>query len=185
MKIILLGGVPGVGKTTISNYLAIKYNISTVINIDVIKSTLKLFIDSNEKYLYTTSHNASKVEDLSTIKAYLKHSSIINKYIKQLINNIKDKVIIIEGVTVNKKLYNELSKNNEVLYINMYSTRSELLNRYEKKNKLRESNWIDNISIIEEIEKYLIRTSIVNILSYDLEDTLKEVYLYVEEFLYD
>ena len=25
MKIILLGGVPGVGKTTISNYLAIKY----------------------------------------------------------------------------------------------------------------------------------------------------------------
>lgn len=185
MKIILLGGVPGVGKTTISNYLAIKYSISTVINIDVIKSTLKLFIDSNEKYLYTTSHNASKVEDLSTIKAYLKHSSIINKYIKQLINNIKDKVIIIEGVTVNKKLYNELFKNNEVLYINMYSTRSELLNRYEKKNKLRESNWIDNISIIEEIEKYLIRTSIVNILSYDLEDTLKEVYLYVEEFLYD
>ena len=79
MKIILLGGVPGVGKTTISNYLAIKYNISTVINIDVIKSTLKLFIDSNEKYLYTTSHNASKIEDLSTIKAYLKHSSIINK----------------------------------------------------------------------------------------------------------
>ena len=185
MKIILLGGVPGVGKTTISHYLSIKYNISTVINIDVIKSTLKLFIDSNEKYLYTTSHNASKIEDLPTVRAYLKHSSIINKYIKQLINNIKDKVIIIEGVTVNKKLYNELSKNNEVLYINMYSTRSELLNRYEKKNKLRESNWVDNISIIEKIEKYLIRTSIANILSYDLEDTLKEVYLYVEKFLYD
>ena len=48
MKIILLGGVPGVGKTTMSNYLAIKYGISTVINIDVIKQTLKLFIDSNE-----------------------------------------------------------------------------------------------------------------------------------------
>ena len=82
MKIILLGGVPGVGKTTISNYLAIKYNISTTINIDVIKSTLKLFIDPNEKYLYTTSHNASKVENLSIIKAYLKHSNTVNKYIK-------------------------------------------------------------------------------------------------------
>ena len=73
MKIILLGGVPGVGKTTISNYLAIKYGISTVINIDVIKQTLKLFIDSNEKYLYTTSHDASSIENLSVTDAYLKH----------------------------------------------------------------------------------------------------------------
>lgn len=185
MKIILLGGVPGVGKTTISNYLAIKYSISTTINIDIIKNTLKLFIDSNEKYLYTTSHNASKVENLSIIKAYLKHSNIVNKYIKELISNIKDKIIILEGVTVNKELYDELSKEHEVIYINIYSTKEELLSRYEKKSKLRNSNWIDNINIIEKINKYLLKNSNINILSIDLNNTLKEVYLYVKKFLYD
>lgn len=185
MKIILLGGVPGVGKTTISNYLSIKYNISTVINIDVIKETLKLFIDSNEKYLYTTSHNASKIENLTTIKAYLKYSNTINKYIKKLTSNIKDKIIIIEGVTVNKKLYNELSKKEEVLYINIYTSKKELLNRYKKKNKLRSSNWIDNIDIIKDIDKYLLKNSEINIFSNNLNNTLKEIYSHVKKFLYD
>ena len=185
MKIILLGGVPGVGKTTISNYLAIKYGISTVINIDVIKQTLKLFIDSNEKYLYTTSHNASKIENLSVIDAYLKHSRVINKYILLLLKNIKDRIIIIEGVTVNNSLYQNLSDNYDVLYINLYSTKNELLNRYEVKNKLRSSNWSDNIDIINKISEYLLNNSRLNILSYDLATTLKEVYLYVEKFLYD
>ena len=182
MKIILLGGVPGVGKTTISNYLAIKYGISTVINIDVIKQTLKLFIDSNEKYLYTTSHDASSIEKLSVTDAYLKHSKIINKYIELLLNNIKDRIIIIEGVTVNRELYKELSKKYEVIYINLYSTKNVLLNRYEIKSKLR-SMW--KIEIINEISKYLLSNSMINILSNDLDRTLKEVYMYVEKFLYD
>ena len=185
MKIILLGGVPGAGKTTISNYLAIKYGISTVINIDVIKQTLKLFIDSNEKYLYTTSHDASRIENLSVIDAYLKYSKAINKYIELLLKNIKDRIIIIEGVTVNNDLYRELSENYNVFYVNLYSTKNELLNRYEVKNKLRSSNWIDNIDIISEISEYLLINSKLNILSCDLDTTLKEVYLYVEKFLYD
>ena len=185
MKIILLGGVPGGGKTTISNYLAIKYGISTVINIDVIKQTLKLFIDSNEKYLYTTSHDACSIENLSVTDAYLKHSRIINKYIELLLKNIKDRIIIIEGVTVNGELYKELSKKYGVIYINLYSTKNELLNRYEIKSKLRSSNWVDNIEIINEISEYLLSNSMINILSNDLDRTLKEVYMYVEKFLYD
>lgn len=185
MKIILLGGVPGVGKTTISNYLAIKYGISTVINIDVIKQTLKLFINSSEKYLYTTSHNAREVENLTVIKSYLKHSKVVNEYIKLLLKNIKDKIIIVEGVTVNNELYKEFSKKYEVIYINLYSTKNELLTRYEIKSKLRSSNWVDNIEIINQISEYLLSNSIINILSNNLDRTLKEVYLYVEKFLYD
>ena len=53
MKIILLGGCPGSGKTTISNYLGVKYKISTIINIDVIKQTIKMFV--SDDYLNTTS----------------------------------------------------------------------------------------------------------------------------------
>lgn len=185
MKIILLGGVPGVGKTTISNHLAIKYGISTVINIDVIKQTLKLFIYSDEKYLYTTSHSANKIENLTAIKAYLKHSKVINKYIKQLLNNIEDKIIIVEGATVNNEFYEELSKEYEVIYINLYCTKNNLLNRYKTKNKLRSSNWIDNIAIIEEINEYLLNNSTIHILSIDLDTNLKEVYSYVEKFLYN
>ena len=185
MKIILLGGVPGAGKTTISNYLAIKYGISTVINIDIIKQTLKLFINSKEKYLYTTSHNASEIEGLTAIKAYLKHSKVVNKYIKLLLKNIKDKIIIIEGATVNNELYKELSKEHKVIYVNLYSTKNKLLNRYEIKNKLRSSNWANNIEIINEISEYLLSSSMINILSNDLDKALKEVYLYVEKFLYD
>ena len=83
--------------------------------------------------------------------------------------------------------YNAIKKyfnNNDVLYINLYSVKNELLNRYEIKNKLRKSNWSDNIDIIGEISEYLLNNSKLNILSYDIDTTLKEVYLYVEKFLY-
>jgi hypothetical protein len=73
----------------------------------------------------------------------------------------------------------------KVIYINLYSTKNELLNRYEIKSKLRSSNWVNNIEIINEISEYLLSNSMINILSYDLDQTLKEVYLYVEKFLYD
>lgn len=186
MKIILLGGVPGVGKSTISNYLAIKYNIYTIINIDIIKQTLKIFKNKDkERYLYTTTHNASKIEDLAPIEAYLKHSRVINKYIESLINNIEDKTIIIEGATVNKEMYNELSKKYEVIYLNIYAEKEELLQRYHEKGKIRKSNWIENINVIEIIKKYLLSNNQINILSTNLTNTLKEVYLYVEEFLHN
>ncbi len=184
MKIILLGGVPGAGKTTVSHFLAARYVISTVVNIDVLKQTLKLFIDSNERYLYTTSHSAYKIENLDSVSGYLKHADFINKYVMDLIKNIKDNIIIVEGVTVNKKLYEELSTVHDVIYMNIYAQKEELLTRYEIKNKLRKSNWADNIDIIQDIGQYLLSTSPINVLSINLEGTLKEVYSHVEEFLY-
>lgn len=183
MKIILLGGCPGSGKTTISNYLGVKYKISTIINIDVIKQTIKMFV--SDDYLNTTSHEASKVENLDIINAYLKHSRVVNKYIKELISKLKDKIIIIEGVTVNKELYDELSNDYEVLYLNIFASKNTLINHYEKKSLIRKSNWIDNFETIITIGDYLFSESDINIESKNIKKTLKEVYLYVEKFLYD
>ena len=186
MKIILLGGVPGSGKTTISYALAIKYNICTILNVDTIKQTIKLFVDEEEeKYLYTTSHEANKVESLQIISAYKKHADVINNYLDKLLSNIKDKIVIIEGVTINKKLYKELSKNNEVLYMNMSASKEELVKRYEKRKRIRYGNWINNIDIIETMNNYFMKNCEINIISNGLKRTLKEVNVYVKNFLYD
>ena len=45
-NIILLGGVPGTGKTTLAYQLALHFHIDKVISLDVLKETSKRFIST-------------------------------------------------------------------------------------------------------------------------------------------
>ena len=74
-KLILLGGVPGVGKTTIAYELARTYKIDKVLSIDVLKNVIKRFISKeDEPYLYTTTHEAYTLDNLEIVDGYKRHS---------------------------------------------------------------------------------------------------------------
>lgn len=186
IKIILLGGVPGVGKTTIAYKLALKMKIDKVISIDIIKQIIVYFIPKEkEPYLYTTTHESYLLENISIIDGYLKHSQIINSYICKFIENFKDNVLIIEGATVNKNMINLFDKQKyEVLYINIFTNEKNLLKRYEEKSKIRKGKWKENINNIKLIDNYLKENSAINIENNNFNLTVERIEEYVKEFFY-
>ena len=109
-KLILIGGVPGTGKSTIAYHLALKLKVDKVLSTDMVKIFTKTYCKNIDKYLFTTTHEAYKLENLSIIDGYRKHSKVINEQVLKVLDNIKDKVIIIEGSTLNKDLLNIIDK---------------------------------------------------------------------------
>lgn len=182
-KLILIGGVPGTGKTTIAYNLALKLKIDKVISTDTIKLFAKTYINNKDKYLLTTTHEAYKIDNLSVIDGYLKHSKQINNLLLELLNNVKDKIIIIEGSTINKELINIINKDKyELLYINLITSKNNLIERYKLKEKLRKSNWIDNINNIIAINNYLKKDNI-NIINNNVDKSLERIIKYVKKNL--
>lgn len=152
-KIIFISGVPGTGKTTLAHKIAIKYKIDKVVSLDIIKLSIKMFV--NDDYINTTTHEAYKIENLSVIDGFIKHCNIINSYFVDIIKKIKDNVLIVEGATITKEFINNF-KEYECYHINLNVDDKEMLiSRYKEKLKLRKSNWIENIDVIMEINEYL------------------------------
>lgn len=181
-KLILIGGVPGTGKTTIAKKLSLNLKIDKVLSTDMIKIFAKTYLNNQNKYLLTTTHEAYKIDNLSIIEGYLKHSKTINNLILEILSNIKDNIIIIEGVTINKEFIKYIDKNKyEIVHINLTTKKEILINRYKEKSKLRESNWIENINIIEEIDNYLKKDSITII--NNNEKSLERIINYVKKNL--
>ena len=145
-KLILLGGVPGVGKTTIAYELARIYKIDKVISIDILKKVISKFVDNGSKYLYTTTHEAYMIENLDIVDGFLKHSETINNYILDILESFKnEKIIILEGATLTNNIVEKL-KDYEVYYFNLYlDNKKDLIERYKSKLKIRKGKWIENI----------------------------------------
>ena len=182
-KLILIGGVPGTGKTTIAYHLALKFKIDKVISLDTLKLYAKTFNNNFNKYIFTTTHEAYKLENIPIIDGYLKHSNEINKLLIKTLDNIKDNIIIIEGSTINKNIINLLDKDKyEIIYFNLYLDSKELIERYKLKSKIRKSTWIENIKNIEEINNYLLKDNL-SFYNKDLKETLERITNYVKKDL--
>lgn len=183
--IIFLGGVPGTGKTTLAYKLAGYYGIDKVISLDILKSVLKQYTKSKEKYIFTTTHEAYKIENLSVIDGFIKHASIINEYFAKLIKLFtKEKVIIVEGATITNEMLEYFKKSN-LIYINLYVEDSNILTkRYASKARMRKGKWLDNINNILEINEYLKSQSLYNVKINDLDKTFAEVGKYIDESIF-
>lgn len=183
-KLILLGGVPGTGKTTIAYKLALKFKIDKVISTDLIKAFAKTYDFGFDRYVFTTTHEAYKLDDLSVVEGYLKHSKKINDMVLEVLNNIADNVIIVEGSTINKSFVDELDKDRyDIIYFNLSTSKNNLIKRYKLKETLRKSNWIDNINKIDEIANFLSNDNL-NIVNNDLEKVVERITNDVKKILY-
>lgn len=184
-KIIFIGGVSGVGKTTLAYKLAIKYKIDKVISMDVLKSIIKEYEKKGDKYLYTTTHEAYKLDNLSVIEGFIKHSIIMDKYCKILIDTfLNEKIIIVEGATITQRTIS-LFKNCEACYINLYIDEKEkLIKRYHSKLKIRKGKWIENIDNILLINDYLKKQADININANNIKKNMNKLEEIINESLF-
>ena len=108
---------------------------------------------------------------------------MINNLLLELLTNIKDKIIIIEGSTINKEFINMIDKDKyNLIYINLTLSTKDLIKRYKLKEKIRKSNWINNLSIIKEIDKYLKKDNL-NIINNNTDKSLERIIKYVKKNL--
>lgn len=161
-KIIFISGIPSSGKSTFAKRLALEKHIDKVIDLDVLKSTCKLFVkNSDEPYLYTTSHEACNLEKLNIIKGFNKYCRCIQKYLIKLLNTLtKEKIVIVEGAQLTPEILKKLDKRKFCFeYITLIVNEETLKNRINEKLKIRQGNWLDNFENIITIQKYLIKVS--------------------------
>ena len=182
-KLILIGGVPGTGKTTVAYQLASRLKIDKVLSVDIVKTFAKTYNQNFDEYALTTTHEAYKIENISIIEGYLKHCNEINKVVLETLKNIKDNIVIIEGTTINETFIEMLDKEKyQITYLNLYLPSKELIKRYKLKSKLRKSNWIKNIKIIEKINDYLSRNNMC-FFNDNLDITIERIIEYVKKDL--
>ena len=157
--VILIGGVPGTGKTTLSYYLASKFGCDKIINLDTMKNILLAHeIGSKDKYFKSTTHESYLIENLDPVDGFIKHCNSVQAKLKQCLNNFKDdNFLIIEGAQLTPDFIEFFPKNEyQVFYFNLYSyNKNTLLHRYDKKLKIRYYPWKENIDVILKIQEYL------------------------------
>jgi 2-phosphoglycerate kinase len=182
MKIIMLCGVPGTGKTTMAYKLALALKIDKVLSMDVLKNAARAFMNpADHPYLFVDSHRAYAVEGHAMIESYLAHSAAANQLLLKTLAHTKDNLIIAEGVTLHADFAKTLA-NHDVLYINLTLAEPALRARYREKSKLRPDAWSDNLPRILEIQEYLTAISPRNLDNIHDGTLRKVVNLYEKHF---
>ncbi len=180
-NLIFISGIPACGKTTIARELALKIKADKIIDLDCLKNTCKIFVSSQEApYLYTTSHEAYKIENTKLIEGFEKYCESIQNYLINLINIMKnEKIIIIEGAQLTPGILSRLDKEkyNSILF-SLIVDRKNFETRVYEKLKNRQGKWLEHIDEIFEIQSYLRKKNAqdqICILNNDKEKTIEKM----------
>ncbi len=180
-NLIFISGIPACGKTTIARELALKIKADKIIDLDCLKNTCKIFVSSQEdSYLYTTSHEAYKIENTKLIEGFEKYCESIQNYLINLINIMKnEKTIIIEGTQLTPGILSRLDKEkyNSILF-SLIVDRKNFETRVYEKLKNRQGKWLEHIDEIFEIQSYLRKKNAqdqICILNNDKEKTIEKM----------
>ncbi len=166
VKIIMLCGGLGSGKSTISLEIAKRLNIKQIVDTDVIRETLRGEYTQKERpFLYKSSYNSWELlgekNDINIIKGFLKYSKELEHSIKRILDRaeVLGKDMIIEGIHLipsNFRIY--LNKKN-VGYFFLYSNETQqLLNIKSRKKEFHKKSidrFLNNYYQIRKITEYL------------------------------
>lgn len=163
MAVIVINGVPGVGKTTIAFKLASSLGIEQVIQTDVVKHMLQIL--QLPELSYCPSHQAWTFIGERTIKNIIKgfegHTRYYHKWLLEMIKlaEEKGKNIIIEGVQATPEFFDSIPVKEKVGIFLTLSDKEEHRKRFMLKNSKRSitnKGWLDNHDIIRAINIYLL-----------------------------
>ncbi|MEM0154916.1 MAG: AAA family ATPase [Methanothrix sp.] len=141
-KIIFIGGVPGVGKTSLSGSIARKLGIDMVLSGDYLREFIRpLSMEKNTNEIISTSVYEAwkpfgeKNKD-NIIKGFELQSEVMCSGIAAIIERaVKNgENLIVESLYINQKLVETIKKNNVIaayLYISDFDTHAKRLNERE------------------------------------------------------
>lgn len=164
-KAILICGIPGTGKTTLSTNLAKLLNIDQVISTDFIREIKRSLIKKEYNLiLFSVTHNSWKLFGDKTNENILcgakEHARAIFPEIIHLIKNSQKegRDIIIEGVHLIPEILDTLKEiKMKIVYIYLYvEDKEEHFKRFALKNELREvknQSWYENYPVMKLIEE--------------------------------
>jgi 2-phosphoglycerate kinase len=185
MAVILISGVPGSGKTTVSLELARIFGIEQIIQTDTIKEIFQ--VNGYEPISYTSTHSAwrhfGEKNVNNIIKGYCAHSACFEQLLLRLISltQEKGKHIIVEGAQITPRLFSQIQtqKIGFYLYVN---DPTEHLSRFAQKNGRRTKtniNWGENYDAIRTIDLYLRqmceKSGIIMLHNTSLDETLNAI----------
>ena len=174
VPIILIGGIPGVGKTSISGYIARQMNINIVMSGDYIREIIRPFVPEDDILQYSVYDSWKKYgenTELNVAKGFLNQGKLINRAtsssIKRAIKN--GEPMIIETLYFIPDQIRDVIGEITSLYIHIsdYDTHVKRLNEREKYTHFgspgeRLSSNLQNYRIVmtesmRQCEKYKIR----------------------------
>ena len=174
VPIILIGGIPGVGKTSISGYIARQMNINIVMSGDYIREIIRPFVPEDDILQYSVYDSWKKYgenTELNVTKGFLNQGKLINRAtsasIKRAIKN--GEPMIIETLYFIPDQIRDVIGEITSLYIHIsdYDTHVKRLNEREKYTHFgspgeRLSSNLQNYRIVmtesmRQCEKYKIR----------------------------
>ena len=130
-KIILIGGVPGVGKTSISGYIASKLGINIVMSGDYLREFLRAYSfedkDSMKYSVYDSWKDFGPMNEDNIIKGYLKQGNLLWKGLHRLISRAIEngESMIIEVLYFMPQFFQDFS-NQDLFPLYLYISDEEL-----------------------------------------------------------
>ena len=130
-KIILIGGVPGVGKTSISGYIASKLGINIVLSGDYLREFLRAYSfednDSMKYSVYDSWKDFGPMNEDNIIKGYLKQGNLLWKGLHRLISRAIEngESMIIEVLYFMPQFFQDFS-NQDLFPLYLYISDEEL-----------------------------------------------------------
>ncbi len=193
IPVIIIGGIPGVGKTSTSGYLAREFNINIILSGDYLREFLRPY---NTNILNKSAYEAYKLygekNEKNIIKGYLDQTKIMYKGINAILNrSIKNgEPLILETLYfmpefIDKNIIDKIiSVYIDISDINIHKNRLKSRINYTHFNSPGE-RLIDQLDVYKIISNYSIENSknknvlIVDNINYD--ETREKIKNYVKD----
>ncbi|OLS28444.1 MAG: 2-phosphoglycerate kinase [Candidatus Heimdallarchaeota archaeon LC_2] len=198
--VILLGGVTGIGKSTLSQLLGSRMKIKSLIGTDLIREVMRVTISPTlMPSLHTSSYIAYKKMDTSFLPALSQPIVGFEEQARSVVVGVEaaieqaiddNEILIIEGVhlvpgLIKKKIMKKEAVIEFQLILKDEEVHRSRLKRRESKKTLRATQYSKHIDEIREIQEYLIEqanTNNVKLINVDDdEEALQEMINYIWE----